>query len=382
MNENLFTLCVLFATIALCERLCRSGAFKHFGTALLVIAITALWANIGLIPSSSDAPIVYDHIFTYIAPISIFLLLLECDLKAIRKVGSTLLTLFLFGSLATFAGVILGYFMLRENLEYENFAVLAGMFTGTYTGGGINFNAIALEFDVVKDGNLYAGAVAIDNIWTAIWMIITIAIPKLLYKSKGKLEIDSKINSSPTEIDPDLESINPFQISFLIGLSLASLMFSNWISSIFMSIDIRIPSILILTTLSIMFAQFPLMKEIKGGRVIGLVGLYLFLSVIGAYCDFSAMLSMGTLGIHLFLFVSIIMITHGLILFGIGSRIFKNKIDLIALASQANVGGSGSALALSKSLNRQDLLLPAILIGTLGNALGTYLGFLVVWILS
>ena len=34
-----------------------------------------------------------------------------------------------------------------------------------------------------------------------------------------------------------------------------------------------------------------------------------------------------------------------------------------------------------RPLNRKELVLPAILVGTLGNALGTYLGFLVVGIL-
>ena len=54
------------------------------------------------------------------------------------------------------------------------------------------------------------------------------------------------------------------------------------------------------------------------------------------------------------------------------------KIDPVtaSVASQANVGGGTSALALARSLGRSDLVLPAILVGALGNAVGTYLGFL------
>ena len=55
---------------------------------------------------------------------------------------------------------------------------------------------------------------------------------------------------------------------------------------------------------------------------------------------------------------------------------------LVAVASQANVGGSTSALALARSLGRGDLALPGILVGALGNALGTYLGFLIATWLS
>jgi len=54
---------------------------------------------------------------------------------------------------------------------------------------------------------------------------------------------------------------------------------------------------------------------------------------------------------------------------------------MVAIASQANIGGGTSAIALAESFERKELILPAILVGTLGNALGTYLGFLVVWLL-
>ena len=49
--------------------------------------------------------------------------------------------------------------------------------------------------------------------------------------------------------------------------------------------------------------------------------------------------------------------------------------DMAAIASQANVGGSTSALALARSLGRTDLVLPAVLIGSLGNAVGNFFGF-------
>jgi uncharacterized membrane protein len=54
---------------------------------------------------------------------------------------------------------------------------------------------------------------------------------------------------------------------------------------------------------------------------------------------------------------------------------------MIAIVSQANVGGGASAIALAETFERKELILPAILVGTLGNALGTYLGFFVIYVL-
>ncbi|MFT4820924.1 MAG: putative membrane protein, partial [Candidatus Azotimanducaceae bacterium] len=55
----------------------------------------------------------------------------------------------------------------------------------------------------------------------------------------------------------------------------------------------------------------------------------------------------------------------------------KQDWQLLAIASQANVGGQTTAIALCRTFNRPELFLPAILVGSLGNGLGTYLGFLV-----
>ena len=65
---------------------------------------------------------------------------------------------------------------------------------------------------------------------------------------------------------------------------------------------------------------------------------------------------------------------HGLVTFA-AARAMKIDLDLAAVVSQANVGGGTSALALARSLGRSDLVLPAVLLGSLGNALGTFLGF-------
>ena len=73
-------------------------------------------------------------------------------------------------------------------------------------------------------------------------------------------------------------------------------------------------------------------------------------------------------------FTSIAVAVHGLVVFGV-ARLFKVDLAIAAVTSQANVGGGTSALALARSLGRDDLVLPAVLVGSLGTALGTFVGF-------
>jgi hypothetical protein len=51
--------------------------------------------------------------------------------------------------------------------------------------------------------------------------------------------------------------------------------------------------------------------------------------------------------------------------------------DIVSIASNANIGGSTSAPVCAASLGRPDLQLPGLLAGTIGNAIGTYVGIAV-----
>lgn len=388
MPDALFILAVLCSLVFLTEWLVKHTFFRHFGSALLVILVTAMVANLGLIPagSSADNPVgVYDAIFGYVAPIAIFLLLLPVNLRDILKAGKPLIALFLMGALGTALGVTLGMWLLNgpETIG-EHYVALGGMFAGTYTGGGINFNALALHYNIVEEGFLYGGAVAVDNIMTAIWMMVCIAIPRLfgaIWKKRSPSRESTTLAQGPADASHDTEQVTPFEIAFLLALSASALWLARQGSSWLATQDIQVPSIILISIFALVIAQIPALQRINGARVLGYFAVTLFLSVIGAFCDLSALGSLGQLGITLFFLVVIIVTVHGLFVFG-SAWLFRLDPDLAAVASQANIGGSPSALALAKSLDRPDLVLPAILIGSLGYAVGTFIGLgLAEWVL-
>jgi uncharacterized membrane protein len=347
------------------------------GAALLVILFTAVISNFNLIPSASNSIELYDIIFKYVAPISIFYLLLKVNITSIKNAGLPMVALFILGSLATTCGIILSWYLLNpESLLGEDGKIIAGMLTGTYTGGSVNFNAIALEYEFQKKGILYAGTIAVDNVVTAIWIMITLIIPTVLnriWKGNKKLIFDKNNSLNKNEEDQNIDLTSLAWLLFL-GISV------YYISDIISNYIINIPSILILTTIGIILAQSKFISNLKGSQDLGLYLVYLFLAVIGAYCEIGAVSQLQEVGFLLLIFTICSVVIHGILFIIIGGIVYRDW-EMISIASQANIGGGASAIALAEAFDRKDLILPAILVGSLGNALGTYLGFLVVYIL-
>lgn len=370
-TDTLSILAILCLNIVISEWLCQKPFFQQIGTGLLVIILTAIVANLGIIPASTPATPLYEGIFTYIAPLSIFLMLLNVNLSSLKKAGKPMLTMFLIGSFATMTGALVAMWFVNGKAQIgEMFYAIGGMYTGTYIGGSMNFNAVALHYGVSQQGSLFSAATVADNIISALWVVATLALPQILNKKfprKLLMDVTEETKAETHNYTSDIESVRPFDLAFLIVISLVGIRFSTWLSS---QIP-QIPTILWLTTIALVLAQIPAVNRLKGHKLLGLLGVYLFLAVIGAYCDVPALLKDGDLAIVLLVFVTILVIVHGLIVYGLGA-LFKQDWDIISIASQANVGGSTSAMALSRSLNRTDLTLPGILVGALGNATGTY----------
>lgn len=348
---------------------------KKVGAALLVILFTAVLANLKIIPSASNTIDLYEVIFTYVAPISIFYLLLGVNLNSIKKAGAPMIILFLIGSLATVIGILVAWYLIApQDVLGDDGNIIAGMLTGTYTGGSINFNAVALEYDFQERGNLYAGTIAVDNVVTTVWIMVTLAFPTLLRKFWKDKKV--KQGDQPNLETKEDDTIDMHSLMWLAFLGILAFFLAELIKVALPNV----PFMLTLSTIGILVAQIPFVSRLKGSHTLGLYLVYLFLAVIGAYCEINAVLELREIGITLLLFTSLAVFIHGILIILLGSLTYRDW-DMISVASQANIGGGPTALAMAETFNRKELVLPAILIGTLGNALGTYLGFLVVGLL-
>ncbi len=372
LTNPVIVLSVLTFNIYLAFQLERIPQLKALSASLIVILLGALEANLHIIPTSSDAPPLYDGIFTYVAPLLIIFLMLGIQLKSVKRAGIPMISSFFLGVLGVMVGVTVGMLVVngRQTLG-ENFYVIGGMFTATWTGGSTNLNAVALSYDFAKEGVIYAAISAVDNIITALWLAACILIPKLMGTRFPTQRQGVASNENYSEQMNEESAINPSDLGVLMALGCAVLFVAQYLAVLVPNIH----RIIWLSTISLFLAQLPAIQRLKGSRTLGMFCSYLFLSVIGAYCDIPALLKDGHTALTLLLFASIVITIHTVFQFGV-AYLLKQDWDMMGIASQANVGGAATALSVAKSLGREDLGLGAIMIGLLGNAVGTYMGVL------
>lgn len=380
MSDPLYVFFVLCAVAAVAEWLAQRGFGRKLGGAMIALTLAAVLANLGLIPTASNAPPLYGQVVAIGAPVSIFLMLLGVHLGALRRAGGVMLVAFTLGALGTLAGVTIAFWLTTAPEWLGNLAApLGGMYAATYIGGGANFNALALHYGVVDHPALFAGANAVDNVATTLWIAALLVLPGLVHAL-----LRTRPAAAPATPPEDLVAAAPAPGPTLGGFAtLLALAFgAHWLSGVLANasagLGLAVPSILILTTLALAIAQVPAVQRLAGADLLGMYGAYLFLAVIGAYCDLAALAELGRIGGMLALFVGLAVVVHGLVAFGAGA-LLRIEPEVMAVASSANIGGATTAMPVARSLGRLDLLLPGILAGSLGNAVGTYAGFLCAW---
>ena len=150
---------------------------RKYSGVMLPITAAIILANLRIIPTSAPA---YDVVWDYLVPIAIPLLLFQADLKRIvRESGPTLIA-FVIGSAAVVAGSIVGVSLLDLGPKEPE---LAGIFTGTYIGGGMNFFAVA-DATGMQGHSLLAAAYAADNVITNLHFLLIIFIPGIAWMAK------------------------------------------------------------------------------------------------------------------------------------------------------------------------------------------------------
>ena len=357
--------------------------------AIIALIIALLASNLSIIPTS--CPLYDDIVWGYAVPMGIPLLLLQCNMKKIWKETGRMMVIFLIGSAGTVAGAFAAYSLLHSYIP--GLEGVAAMMTGSYIGGGVNFAALATEFEV---GEIKAATTVADNLLMALYFfaLIFIAGMKFFRKYYTHPHIDAvaangNLEESQTQAaaywsrkDISLKDIG-INFAYSAAVVYAAKLIAGALSSLIPDTGVVLHMVntffgseyVWITTVAMAVATFgeKQVAKLSGSQEIGTYLIYLFLFVIGVPASIYKIITETPL---LLAFTGIMVCVNMLFCF-VGGKLLKFDLEDIILASNANIGGPTTAAGMAISQGWSALVGPVMLVGTFGYVIGTYLGILV-----
>ncbi len=370
---------VLAAFSVWAEQKTKLGA--KVGSAIVAIFATMLLVNIRLLPSASP---VYTNVSSYILPLSIPLLLFQCDLRKIIRESGKLFIVFHVAAIGTVIGACVVGFIFHDT---KDIAGIVAMEVGAHVGGTVNLVACGNAYNL--DQSYISACAVAANLLVAFLMLGLGAASdsKWVRRNFRHPHIDAFEASIKDGAGSVAEQYwKPKKISLLsLSLSLATTflicgigyVISQWVTSLNppMIIQQLFGSIyLIICTITIILVTlFPrFFQNLAGAEEAGTFMIMMYFVTIGGAADLMQLLTVGVV-----IVCSIIFVTIGnlgcLLLAG---KVFKWNWEDLCAASCATIGGPTTAAAFCINKGWNALIVPGILVGLWGYSIGNYVGIL------
>lgn len=382
----LFAVLVMIAAVSIrLEQRYRWAA--QVSACMLCLVFSMALANLRVIPTDAAA---YDFVWGYIVPLSIPFLLFKADLRRIWKESGKMFGMFILSSVGTAVGGLLAFFLLKNRIGYETARSAVPMFVGTYVGGSVNLVAMAETASAGEE--LLSAAIVADNLLMVLYFFVLAAIPGvnwiLRHYSHPLIEAGrKKKRAGGARNAADYWKAKPVALTDLsMGFAAACMIAagSNMLADFFGNL---IPGqgfvlslvhgllgnryLLITAVTAVLATAFPrFFGNIAGAEEIGTFLIHIFFAVIGAPASILMIVRHAPL---LLLFAGVVVFMNMVFSLGLG-RLLGYSIEEIIVASNANIGGPTTSAAFAIAKGWHELVIPALLVGTLGYVIGNYYG--------
>lgn len=329
-----------------------------------VLGCAMLLSNFGVIPFEAPA---YGFVHSTLVPLAIPLLLFKADLRRIFKESGMVMVTFLIASMATVVGAVIGFYALDLG---DIGPKVAGVYTGGYIGGAVNFVAVSQAVEMTETE--FSVAISASSVVSMIALMMLIAIPSVrwLYsriptKFGDELSESEKVSLAHSE-SPSLlltHVTGAVALSFLICWA-AQLVGRAFGTDIYYMLFITLITLIVANLLP------KVTSKLEGDFELGMLFMYVFFAAVGAGTDATQFLGSAFI---LFVYGMLIILIHlGLVL--LIAWVLKIDLAEAVVASGAALVGPTVTAAIAISRGWRTLVTPAIMCGIFGYAIATFIG--------
>jgi uncharacterized membrane protein len=362
----------------------RHSIINKIGVVVICYAGGLLIGNVNIIPDSIAG--LQSNLMAVSILLGIPLVLFSENVLKWAKMAKYTFISLLLGIASVVILVIVGYFIFKERIP--DIAKVSGMMIGVYTGGTPNLAAIARALGVQED--LYILTHTVELVVGAIILLFLITGAKPLfglflkpYKSGG--------NTSQPDLDvSDFESY----VGFFTRSSIPGLLKAFGISLIIFGLGYGITflfegdakdtaAVLTVTTLGILASLVPAINRIKNSFKLGMYFIYMFCVIVASKADLVALFQEENVNLllNMFLFITLV-IVGSLVLHALLSWIFRINVDDYIITSTALSNSPPFVPVVAAALRNKEVVVPGMIIGVVGYAIGNYLGVAIAYLLK
>ena len=339
-------------------------------TYLLVttLAVTGLWQV------NEEIRATQTLLIGHMVPALLFLLMINCDLLAILRLGPRVLAVFFVTMVCLFVAFIATFLTFRHWLSGDAWQPLAAL-SGSWVGGTANM--VAVKQAIGMPDRLLAMSLLTDALCYSMWVVVLFGLGRLATsfnrwtraKSSADMVVEEARSHGPT---------TPENVLLWLGMALLVGAFSAWLADRLPTTDMVSPTtwtIMLATGFGLVAGQTPL-SRFAGASTISSAMLISVVAVLASQSNFEGI---GSAPLYLMCGLSIIAI-HAVLL-ALAARVFHFDLYLCGISSLACIGGVAATPILAASYSR-SLVPVGILLALLGYILGTAFGLLVASVMS
>jgi len=324
-------------------------------------------------------------------------LLSENVFQWIRKAKFTFLSLVL-GVISVVVMVFAGFFLFRNHIP--DIEKVGGMLIGVYTGGTPNLAAIAQALEVNEDQYILTHTVDLALGALTLLFLITIAQRFFLLYMKPYIPLgkytDEETEKKISEFDSykgffkkenRLDLLKSFGLAiaiFLVGYGLSTFFNSNEPGETVVKKETGdVVAILTVTTLGLILSMIPAINRIKRSFQLGMYFIYVFCVIVASKANLQEIFNPDSMEMLLYTTAYVAMAMIGaLLLHSILSWIFGINTDDFLMTSTALSNSPPFVPVVAAALKNKEVMLPGMIIGVIGYAIGNYLGIIVARVLE